>query len=255
MDWKGKIIVLCVVLGACSQATHESKIVSKPIAVQLMLKDDCFSCHATYEQNIAPPYMDISKRYAEYSEVVKPKLIQKVINGGGGLWYGGNMSPHPFLKPEEVSGMVEWVLSLDERDSTDLKKSESLKNTSAEGVFAVEIVQADLSFIHGYVDQIHLETDQFLEWQSAGKTLRFSANVELKIPGRYMFHLHKTGQGSLTIDGQVVISNRAKDMEAIRTLTAGLHKIEVTYIPLGKSDALKLSWLTPTMSHYHVMKF
>ena len=83
-------------------------------ALQIILKNDCLQCHSLEDKVVGPPYLNISRRYKEHPEI-KTTLVNKIREGGGGLWYGGMMSGHPLLKKSDVNKIVTWVLSLDEK--------------------------------------------------------------------------------------------------------------------------------------------
>ena len=78
---------------------------------------DCKSCHKENEASIGPSYMDVSKKYQEGRRNTNLRyLIDKVRNGGSGVWGEVAMAAHPDLSTEELSQMASWILSLaDER--------------------------------------------------------------------------------------------------------------------------------------------
>jgi cytochrome c len=39
-------------------------------------------------------------------------LVNKIINGGGGVWGEVNMPAHPGIKPGEAKQIVDYILSL-----------------------------------------------------------------------------------------------------------------------------------------------
>lgn len=86
---------------------------------------DCKACHAATEKVNGPSYVDIAKKYAPDK---KGYLVSKVIKGGGGVWGENAMSAHPQLSVEEVSLMIDYILSL-KPDNEDQGKSLPLKGT------------------------------------------------------------------------------------------------------------------------------
>ncbi|MGC4037310.1 MAG: ThuA domain-containing protein [Chitinophagaceae bacterium] len=86
----------------------------------LMLSLDCKSCHKEAEKSIGPAFIEVSKKYAKDPNA-PGYLAQKIIKGGGGVWGETAMAAHPSLAQSDVSQIVQWVLSLSNKEG--LKKS------------------------------------------------------------------------------------------------------------------------------------
>jgi cytochrome c len=86
----------------------------------IMLSLDCKSCHKEAEKSIGPSFTDVSKKYAKDPNAPS-YLAQKIIKGGGGVWGETAMAAHPTLAQGDVGQIVQWVLSLNNKDA--LKKS------------------------------------------------------------------------------------------------------------------------------------
>lgn len=82
----------------------------------LMAKSDCSSCHFVDRASVGPTYRDIALRYIG-DDSGKEYLIDKIINGGGGVWGVNAMAAHPQLDKEEVGKMVEYIMSLASKKS------------------------------------------------------------------------------------------------------------------------------------------
>jgi glucose/arabinose dehydrogenase/cytochrome c551/c552/type 1 glutamine amidotransferase len=82
----------------------------------IMLSLDCKSCHKEAEKSIGPSFADVSKKYAKDPNAPS-YLAQKIIKGGGGVWGETAMAAHPTLAQGDVSQIVQWVLSLDNKDA------------------------------------------------------------------------------------------------------------------------------------------
>jgi cytochrome c551/c552 len=80
----------------------------------LMKRTTCFACHSATEQSAGPSYAAIAAKYATDSSA-REKLPAKIISGGGGVWGPLPMPPHPQHTPAEAALMVDWVLSLAQR--------------------------------------------------------------------------------------------------------------------------------------------
>ncbi len=70
---------------------------------------DCKACHAIKEKVNGPSYIDIAKRYGKEDTGY---LVSKIIKGGSGVWGEGAMSAHPQLNVEEVTQIVDYILTL-----------------------------------------------------------------------------------------------------------------------------------------------
>lgn len=81
---------------------------------------DCKACHAIDENVNGPSYLEIAKKYGQDDTGY---LVSKIIKGGGGVWGERAMSAHPQLKVEEVTQIVDYILSLKPKEG---KASESL---------------------------------------------------------------------------------------------------------------------------------
>lgn len=77
----------------------------------LLAESNCISCHQTQVKSIGPRYVDVADRYRGKSDAVE-MLIQKILKGGGGVWGQIPMPPNPQYNEEQVSQMVESLLSL-----------------------------------------------------------------------------------------------------------------------------------------------
>jgi cytochrome c len=90
--------------------TRKEKVVSDKPAGQLLVESsDCSACHGVEAQVNGPSYKQISERYGKEDT---DYLVEKIIQGGSGVWGERHMSPHPQHKNTEVQQMVDWILSL-----------------------------------------------------------------------------------------------------------------------------------------------
>lgn len=94
----------------------------------LMKRTTCFACHNATEQSAGPSYAVIAAKYAADSSA-QEKLPSKVISGGAGVWGTLPMPPHPQHTPAEAALMVDWVLSLAQRQITPLPAATEGKAT------------------------------------------------------------------------------------------------------------------------------
>src|SRR6185295_18682208 len=76
-----------------------------------MEKSDCFTCHELDQKTVGPSLHQIAQRYQDEKKTVD-QLINKVKQGGTGVWGGALMNPHPVLSESEVKTMLDYIFSL-----------------------------------------------------------------------------------------------------------------------------------------------
>ena len=79
----------------------------------LLAEAICLSCHQTQVKSIGPRYLDVAERYRE-NEKAGEILAKKILEGGVGVWGNVPMPPSPQYNEEQVSQMVDAILSLGE---------------------------------------------------------------------------------------------------------------------------------------------
>lgn len=84
---------------------------------KLMAQSDCKSCHLIDKKSIGPMYMDVAKKYNEDPKATS-YLVNKIIKGGGGVWGEVNMAAHPQLSEGDVTEMVNYILSLNDKNNS-----------------------------------------------------------------------------------------------------------------------------------------
>ena len=125
---KRTLIVFCcaAVLAACgnnkesktsetSGTTTETTEKSDPEAekgLNLVAKNDCFTCHKIAEKFTGPAYTEVAEKYAGQESAMIDSLAHKVIHGGSGVWGAVPMTPHPTVSVDDAKAMVHYVLSL-----------------------------------------------------------------------------------------------------------------------------------------------
>lgn len=77
----------------------------------IMLVNDCKSCHKENERSIGPSYTEVSLKYKDDPKAIN-YLADKIKKGGGGVWGETAMSAHPDLPDDDIRQIVQWVLSL-----------------------------------------------------------------------------------------------------------------------------------------------
>ena len=77
---------------------------------ELAQKKNCMACHAVASKLIGPSFKEIAAKYAGQADVV-PKLTEKVIKGGAGVWGAVPMPANPQVTEAEAKQLVQWILT------------------------------------------------------------------------------------------------------------------------------------------------
>jgi|JI10StandDraft_1071094.scaffolds.fasta_scaffold929482_2 cytochrome c len=78
-------------------------------------RSGCLKCHAEDKAKDGPAYREIATRYRGNAEA-RAKLIHHVTSGEKVKFADGHEEAHAIVKstkPEDVSNLVDWILSLD----------------------------------------------------------------------------------------------------------------------------------------------
>lgn len=92
------------------EATNETSA-HKSNAEFLMEKSDCYTCHSVDTKLIGPSFNEISKKYGNNKESIQ-LLVDKIINGGSGVWGEVPMQAHSQMSKEDAAEMVNFILSI-----------------------------------------------------------------------------------------------------------------------------------------------
>ncbi len=77
----------------------------------LISKAICLSCHQAQVKSVGPSLLEVANRYRDKSGAAEV-LTQKILKGGAGVWGQVPMPPHPQFNEEQVSQMVDSILSM-----------------------------------------------------------------------------------------------------------------------------------------------
>lgn len=94
--------------GAAGPIGHQQG--TKPKGESLIEASDCKSCHALDKKSVGPSYKQVAEHYKDNKDAQKI-LMDKIKNGGSGVWGEVAMAAHPNIKDEDLSEMVKWILS------------------------------------------------------------------------------------------------------------------------------------------------
>ena len=78
---------------------------------ELAQSSNCLSCHAVDGKLIGPSLVEIAAKYKDQDGAAE-MLADKVKNGGSGVWGQIPMPPNPMVSDDDVTTLVDWILSL-----------------------------------------------------------------------------------------------------------------------------------------------
>ncbi len=79
---------------------------------------DCLACHRVDTASIGPSYTEISEFYRDSTNAMS-RLVNKIINGGSGVWGETVMPAHFDLSEADAREIVSWIQSLSEDEEGD----------------------------------------------------------------------------------------------------------------------------------------
>ena len=79
--------------------------------LELIAKNDCFTCHKNTEASTGPAYEAVAAKYPN-DESTLDSLSDKIIKGGAGHWGQTPMTPHPGLAKDDAKTMLKYIMSL-----------------------------------------------------------------------------------------------------------------------------------------------
>lgn len=106
-----KSIVAAFLAVAGLSLASAAQAVDPKAAEELAKKSTCMACHAVDKKVVGPAYKDIAAKYRGQKDA-EVKLIEKVKQGGKGVWGEMPMPPNAQVKDEDLKTLVQWVLSI-----------------------------------------------------------------------------------------------------------------------------------------------
>lgn len=124
------------------------------VGKRLIDDSDCSACHQVDRASIGPSFQQVAEKYTgadQNEEEVEAYLVEKIIQGGGGVWGEQAMAAHPQLSTDEASSMVAYILSVgnDEQAIASLpvagafKTDAHMKAREKEGMYFLRASYAD----------------------------------------------------------------------------------------------------------------
>lgn len=95
---------LAVAIGVTAPAQASEAIIKKA---------RCVACHAIDQKRVGPAYKDVAAKYRN-NPAIEAHLIDKVRNGGSGVWGDIPMPPNgpDKISDDDLKAAVHWILSL-----------------------------------------------------------------------------------------------------------------------------------------------
>ena len=93
-----------------AEANMGHKVMSEAMTGKSLVQSlTCKTCHKENEASIGPAYSEVAKKYRERD---RNYLLNKIKNGGGGVWGETAMPANPDLKSADANALVTYILSL-----------------------------------------------------------------------------------------------------------------------------------------------
>lgn len=80
-----------------------------PAATQLLQQHQCLACHANEQKVIGPSWRSIAEKY-KGQDGAEARLLQKLKDGGAGVWGEMPMPPQAHLPQADLQQMLKWIL-------------------------------------------------------------------------------------------------------------------------------------------------
>jgi cytochrome c len=99
-----------------------------------MEKSDCFTCHEMDQTTVGPSFRQVAQRYGPQKDA-EGWLVQKIKNGGSGVWGQNSMNPHPALSESEIRTMLKYIFTLTPEEDVKVKVVSAKKEAPIENNF------------------------------------------------------------------------------------------------------------------------
>lgn len=241
-----------------------------PPGAKLIARSDCKTCHNEKVKTVGPSYVEIAEKYETNASNIR-SLVQKVKNGGSGVWGQVAMTAHADLPEADILQMVEYILALDANSE---EKSESQQKVFS---FKAATIADTNALLPGAITRIYSipPTTQTLPSVPAAKrpvqagiknnfdnidgaefadlTDHFSLFAEglikVDIEGEYTFEIWSDDGSKLFLHDQLIIDNDGAHGTEGKfgkvSLTKGYHPYKLQYFQGGGGKYLSLNWIKP----------
>lgn len=80
------------------------------LGILRMETSDCYTCHEEINDNVGPSFASIASRY-KGGKSDYPYLMQKIREGGKGVWGDVMMNGHPDLEDADIRPMLDYIMT------------------------------------------------------------------------------------------------------------------------------------------------
>ena len=253
--------------GADSQAKEDKDL---PPGAKLIAKSDCKTCHNKTLKTVGPSYTDIAKKYKTEESTIT-SLVQKVKNGGSGIWGNVAMTAHADLAEKDIEEMVKYILSLDNDEEITKQKEVRIPiYKSATGIDTNQLLPGAItkifdikagtekmpSFTQGTKIKFagiknnfdNIEGNKFSELTEHFSLLA-NGLIKVEIAGEYTFEIWSDDGSKLYLHDQLLIDNDGnhgtEGKSGKAKLSVGYHPFRIEFYQGGGGKYLSLNWIKP----------
>jgi cytochrome c len=239
-----------------------------PNGALLIAKSDCKTCHNKNLKTVGPAYVSIAEKYSSDATTVS-KLVQKVKNGGSGVWGNVNMTAHADLAESDITQMVEYILSLNTTTDQKVTTTEGVKAYVHASIDTNKLLPGAITKVYDIKSGISKMPDfSKLKLKQAGIKNNFD-NVDgadfadltdnfaitsegmlyVSKPGVYTLEMWSDDGSKLYIHNELIIDNDGNhgvDGKFSKVkFDIGYHPFKFEYFQGGGGKFLSLNWIKP----------
>lgn len=102
-----KQVVLAALLLSTVSMAHAVDVAR---AKKIVAANACMGCHAVDRKILGPAFRDVAAKY-KGDKGAEAQLVNKVKNGGSGVWGAVPMPAHPNMSDADIKTVVQWILA------------------------------------------------------------------------------------------------------------------------------------------------
>ncbi|HKA39288.1 MAG TPA: c-type cytochrome [Burkholderiales bacterium] len=106
-----KSIVTLLAAAAIATFAVPAHAADSKSAEALAQQSGCLACHTVDKKLVGPSYKQIADRYRS-DKGAEANLFKKVKEGGKGVWGDIPMTPNAHVKDQDITTIVQWILSI-----------------------------------------------------------------------------------------------------------------------------------------------
>ena len=261
-----------VIINPLNRGTEEEEDATDDVhpGARMIARSDCKTCHNRNVKTIGPAYLAVAKKYKTTDDNIT-MLMDKVKNGGTGIWGDQIMNAHPDLSENQIKTMVEYILSLDaDQEGSEAEASEAENDAQK---FAPLADVTEDKMIPGLVTTVYLVDNLGNKIPNiSGKTPKYAGimpnfdNVrdddfrdlrndfvliaegylDINKSQKYGFRTWSDDGSKLYLNGELLIDNDGMHgveyKENTISLDEGLYQLRLEFMQGGGGKFLSLNW-------------